>query len=188
MDAIDRPAAGHDEEALVFLDPRGEPSAPIEAYDCRLTKANAVIGLVCNGFPGAAALLDGLEVALVAREPSWTCRSYLKPLLSGEAPAAFLDRVAGECDAAIGAYGHCGSCTAGTVRDSVALARRGIASIALVTEHFTDCGNVVARGVGMPDVPRVSLPYPLAQLDPRALALVAADAADRVIAALREGR
>ena len=49
------------------------------------------------------------------------------------------------------------------MRDGVKLARRKIPAVALVTEEFTEQGNFVARSVGMPDVPRLELPHPLAR-------------------------
>ena len=42
------------------------------------------------------------------------------------------------------------------------LARLGIPAVALVTEDFWPQGNFVAQSLGMPDIPRVKLPHPLA--------------------------
>ena len=48
------------------------------------------------------------------------------------------------------------------MRDGVNLARLGIPAVALVTEDFWPQGNFVAQSLGMPDIPRVQLPHPLA--------------------------
>lgn len=48
------------------------------------------------------------------------------------------------------------------MRDGVNLARLGIPAVALVTEDFWPQGNFVAQSLGMPDIPRVRLPHPLA--------------------------
>jgi len=48
------------------------------------------------------------------------------------------------------------------VRDGVNLARLGIPAVALVTEDFWPQGDFVAKSLGMPDIPRVQLPHPLA--------------------------
>ena len=48
------------------------------------------------------------------------------------------------------------------MRDGVNLARLGIPAVALVTEDFWPQGNFVAQSLGMPDMPRVQLPHPLA--------------------------
>ncbi|NCF44753.1 MAG: hypothetical protein GWP70_08025 [Proteobacteria bacterium] len=48
------------------------------------------------------------------------------------------------------------------MRDGVKLARQGMPVVSLVTEEFWEQGNFVARSLGMPDLPRVKLPHPIA--------------------------
>lgn len=48
------------------------------------------------------------------------------------------------------------------MRDGINLARLGVPAVALVTEDFWPQGNFVAQSLGMPDIPRVQLPHPLA--------------------------
>ena len=48
------------------------------------------------------------------------------------------------------------------MRDGINIARLGIPAVCLVTEDFWAQGNFVAKSVGMPDVPRVELPHPVA--------------------------
>ena len=48
------------------------------------------------------------------------------------------------------------------MRDGINLARRQVAAIALVTSDFRNQGNFVARASGMPEIPRVELPHPIA--------------------------
>jgi hypothetical protein len=62
----------------------------------------------------------------------------------------------------------------------VKLARRGIPAIALVTEAFWAQGDFVARSVGMPDIPRVLLPHPVAGTGTQNMGVVA-DAAVKSI-------
>lgn len=69
------------------------------------------------------------------------------------------------------------------MRDGVNLARRGLAAVALVTTEFWPQGDFVARSVGMPDVPRVQLPHPVASTGRKHMREVADDIRDRVIAA-----
>lgn len=61
------------------------------------------------------------------------------------------------------------------MRDAVKLAHRNIPAVALVTEAFWDQGDFVARSVGMPDIPRVQLPHPVAGTGVDNMAVVAAD-------------
>ena len=48
------------------------------------------------------------------------------------------------------------------MRDGIAAASRGLPAVALVTEKFWEQGAFVARSGGMPELPRVRLPYPIA--------------------------
>ena len=48
------------------------------------------------------------------------------------------------------------------MRDSISIARLGIPAVALVTEEFWPQGDFFATSSGMPEVPRVKLPHPVA--------------------------
>jgi hypothetical protein len=48
------------------------------------------------------------------------------------------------------------------VRDAISFARLGIPAIAIVSEAFWAQGDFVSRSIGMPDVPRVRIPHPVA--------------------------
>ncbi len=48
------------------------------------------------------------------------------------------------------------------MRDGINLAQLGIPAVALVTEEFWPQGDFVAQSLGMPGVPRVKLPHPVA--------------------------
>ncbi len=48
------------------------------------------------------------------------------------------------------------------MRDGIAIARTGIPAVALVTEKFWPQGDFVANSLGMPDLPRLRLPHPVA--------------------------
>jgi len=54
----------------------------------------------------------------------------------------------------------------------------------LVTSAFWPQGNFVARSVGMPDIPRVQLPHPVAGTGQQNMQQVADDVVDHVILAL----
>jgi hypothetical protein len=74
------------------------------------------------------------------------------------------------------------------VRDGVNLARRGVAAVALVTTEFWAQGDFVARSVGMPDVPRVQLPHPVASTGRDHMRKVADDICAQLVRALEGGR
>ena len=71
------------------------------------------------------------------------------------------------------------------MRDGVRLARRGVPAVALVTEEFWAQGDFIARSVGIPDIPRVKLPHPVAGSGVVNMAMVAEATVPRILAAWR---
>ena len=48
------------------------------------------------------------------------------------------------------------------MRDGIAVATKGLPTVALVSEAFWPQGDFVAESFGMPDIPRLKLPHPVA--------------------------
>ena len=71
------------------------------------------------------------------------------------------------------------------MRDGINTARLGLPSVALVTEDFWPQGNFTAESLGMPDVPRVKLPHPLAGTGQEQLKAVAERLAPQIIERLK---
>lgn len=70
------------------------------------------------------------------------------------------------------------------MRDGIAVARRGLPAVALVTEAFWEQGDFVARAAGMSTLPRLCLPHPVAGTGREAMASLAEELAPRIVAAL----
>ena len=70
------------------------------------------------------------------------------------------------------------------MRDGIEVARRGIAAVALVTEQFWLQGDSVASSAGMPDIPRLRLPHPVAGSGHDAMERVAQGIAASIVAVL----
>lgn len=70
------------------------------------------------------------------------------------------------------------------MRDGINLANLGIPAVALVTEEFWSQGDFVAQSLGMPGIPRVKLPHPVAGTGVANLRAVAESIAPLVIKAL----
>ena len=73
------------------------------------------------------------------------------------------------------------------MRDGVNLARLGIPAVALVSTEFWPQGDFIARSVGMPEVPRVQFPHPVAGSGIENMRRVASLIRDEIVAALRGG-
>jgi len=64
------------------------------------------------------------------------------------------------------------------------MARRDIPAVALVTDEFWAQGEFIAVSFGMPDIPRVELPHPVAGTGTDNHRLVAEKIAAELVAAL----
>ena len=71
------------------------------------------------------------------------------------------------------------------MRDGIELAHLGRAVVALVTEPFWPQGDLIALSGGMPNVPRLRLPHPVAGTSEASMAELAEQIAPRLIAVLR---
>jgi hypothetical protein len=71
------------------------------------------------------------------------------------------------------------------VRDGIMVANLGIPAVALVTEKFWPQGDFVASSLGMPEIPRVKLPHPVAGTGANNLQRIADAIAPAILSALR---
>ncbi len=71
------------------------------------------------------------------------------------------------------------------MRDGIAIARQGTPAVSLVTDMFWPQGDFVAEAAGMPDVPRIRLPHPVAGSGDEAMGELASEIAPAIVAAIR---
>ncbi len=69
------------------------------------------------------------------------------------------------------------------MRDGIVFARLGLPAVALVTDDFWAQGDFVARAAGMPDIPRIRLPHPVAGTGDDTMATIAAGIVDEILGA-----
>lgn len=93
---------------IEYLDPRAEPSAPVEPYQLSIdVRARPVaVGLLANGFPDSVNFLDHIAAALAAELPELRFHRYDKGDASSVAAESLLDSIAEQCQAVVAAYGH----------------------------------------------------------------------------------
>ena len=78
--------------------------------------------------------------------------------INGGAPDKILDSIAAEVDFAIVGLANCGSCTAWSFHDQIALIKRGIPAYVVVTERFVGLAKASRRSNRVPDAPMIILP------------------------------
>jgi hypothetical protein len=71
------------------------------------------------------------------------------------------------------------------VRDGINIARKGTPAVALVTEEFWPQGDFVAAAAGMPTIPRVQLPHPVAGTGSAAMTIEAERIVGEILGLLR---
>lgn len=69
------------------------------------------------------------------------------------------------------------------MRDGISVAKLGIPAVALVTEDFWPQGDFVAESLGMPDIPRIKLPHPVAGSGTENMKKVAAEITPKILEA-----
>jgi len=72
------------------------------------------------------------------------------------------------------------------VRDGIMVANLGIPAVSLVTEKFWPQGDFVANSLGMPDIPRVRLPHPVAGTGADSMRRIAESVVPDILEALRK--
>ena len=123
------------------------------------------LGLLANGFPDAEKFLQKQADALAKFWPDATFRIAKKAnadQLNIGIQEPLLSDLANDCDAIIIAWGHCGSCTSGVARDAIAFAEKGVPSVMLICDAFWDYSEWIGTALGMTNLAKVKLPFPIA--------------------------
>jgi hypothetical protein len=154
---------------IQVCDPTAEPSVAVEPYMLAYQPfPGTVIGMCSNGFTDAVVFLRDIEDEIAPMLPGVRFSHFAKPTLRHSSfpwTVEEIKTVTSECDAVIAAYGHCGSCTSAVIRDAANIARSGVPVISIVTTKFVDEARFVARATGIPDLPMVIVPHPVAGRD-----------------------
>ena len=67
------------------------------------------------------------------------------------------------------------------MRDGYNIAKRGFPVVSLITEDFWGQGQFVAKSLGMPNIPRVKLPHPVAGLGEAKIEMIAASIIEEIL-------
>ncbi len=159
-----------------FIDPVADCLIPAKPYGLAADLTKPLnIGLVINRIPQCDIFMRHVAEELSKARPAVSIRFFETGTITF-ADAALITEIANTCDAAICAIGHCGSCTAGTVKDGINLIEQGCPSVCLVTDLFWDQADALAMSLGWPGAPRIKLPYPIWGTDQTSMILSAKNA------------
>jgi hypothetical protein len=119
--------------------------------------AGVKVGILTNRWKSMDHIARYIAKVLPAEHGAASVRVEAVPI-NGGAPDAILDSVAAEVDFAIVGLANCGSCTAWSVHDQIALIKRGIPAYVVVTNRFVGLAKASRRSNGVPDAPMIILP------------------------------
>lgn len=144
-----------------FLNPVAPPLREPNEYNLvRALTPGTRLAMVVNAIVDCRTFMDAVGEAIQDLRPGIELAFHETGTFT-YAAANLIEQIAIDHDAAICAIGHCGSCTAGTVKDGIHLIERGLPAVSLITEPFWEQTEALSRSLGWPDAPHVKLPYPV---------------------------
>jgi hypothetical protein len=92
---------------VTYVDPSGQPTAPIEPYTLGVDTAKRPLrlALIANTFPDIPRFVDCLQKALQPLLPGATLKVWQKPSVEPVTPKV-LEEIAAQSDAVVAALGH----------------------------------------------------------------------------------
>lgn len=131
------------------------------------TLAGLRVAVLDNGKPNAVTVMARAAETLAARTGAVVSLIVKKGPGGRSANAAIpcaddiFDRLVAEADIVITGAADCGSCTAYSVFDAIALEKHGIPAVVVTTTKFAPIATTMSADFGMPDVRTLVLPHPL---------------------------
>ena len=129
------------------------------------------LAVLDNGKPNAVTVMVRAAETLAARTGAVVSLVVKKGPGGRSANAAIpcaddiFDRLLAEADIVITGAADCGSCTAYSVFDAIALEKHGIPTVVVTTTEFAPIATTMSADFGMPDVRTLVLPHPLGGTD-----------------------
>jgi hypothetical protein len=118
------------------------------------------LGVLANGLGDSEVFFDRLLERLTETDGLAATTKVVKGSVavpaSPEQWADFTDRAA----VAVTGFGGCGSCSTRSIRDALELEKIGIPSVCIVHEALVSAVQALAKYVGAPDYPIVTVGYP----------------------------
>lgn len=146
------------------------------------------IAVLDNGKPNADVVMAAAADALARRTGAEVSLVTKKGPRGESANAAvpcdpeIFERVLAEADLVITGAADCGSCTAYSVTDAIALEQAGRPAVVATTTHFETVARTLARSFGLPETRLLVLPHPIGGTDANTLHGWAEAATDELLA------
>jgi hypothetical protein len=172
----------------VYLPDSAPSPEPAGLAPSPATLAGLRIAVLDNGKPNADVVMVAAAEALAARTGAVVTLVTRKGPLGLSANAAIpvaadrFERLCAEADLVITGAADCGSCTAYSVHDAIALEQAGKPAVVVTTTQFHKVATTLAASFGAPDTRLLVLPHPFGGTDAATLQDWARAGTDRLIA------
>jgi Trm5-related predicted tRNA methylase len=170
--------------STTLLSPFGVPSTEHKPLARRVRDLSQhAVTIVDNGKPGSRHLLSGVQAGL---KDLGVARFNIRPKDVASRPHQNFAAVADEAEVLVLALGDCGSCTSGSILDSAHFEAEGVPTVTIVSELFKVVSQKEAATCGLPDMPIVVVPHPVATHSAEELEQLGREISTQVAAGLTE--
>jgi hypothetical protein len=154
-----------DSNSVLVFDPRGSVEASNTPTAMRPASLDGLrLAILDNSKWNANKILRGSAEALQKAVRFGAINYYVKASFSKDAAPDLLEEIAANNDIALTAIGDCGSCCSCCVRDAIALEKKGIPSVAIITTEFVHETELTRRAIGMQDLCPVVIDHPVSSI------------------------
>lgn len=154
---------GVDTMALTVLDPT---SGPIDAASGFVTAVRPpslegqTLGILANGLGDSEIMFEALSAALVETDGVADVVKVVKASVAVPAYPEQWEALTATATVAITGLGGCGSCSTRSMRDALDFEAAGIPAVCIVHSALLPAVQAMARLVGCPDYPVITIDYP----------------------------
>jgi hypothetical protein len=149
--------------AIAILDPT---NGAIDAENGFTTAARPgslkgqTLGIVANGLGDSEIMFDALFTSLAESDGLADVVKVVKASVAVAPYPEEWDRIISRATVAVTGLGGCGSCSTRSMRDALDLEAAGIPAVCIVHTALVPAVRAMARLVGCPDYPIVTIDYP----------------------------
>jgi hypothetical protein len=158
-----RAMKGVDVVALAILDPTNgsiDASSGFVTAPRPVTLDGQTFGIMANGLGDSEIMFDALYAKLAETEGVSDVVKVVKASVAVPPYPEEWDRFIASATVAVTGLGGCGSCSTRSMRDALDLEAAGIPAVCIVHTALVPAVRAMARLVGCPDYPIVTIDYP----------------------------
>lgn len=150
--------------AVLTLDPTNG-SIDVESSEALATRPaglrGQVLGIVANGIGDSEIMFDALSEILTQTDDLGGVVKVVKASVAVPPSVEQWMEITDHATVAVTGFGGCGSCSTRSMRDALDLEALGIPAVCVVHEALVPAVRAIAKFLGKPDYPIVTVGYPL---------------------------